>query len=165
MSTLKKLLLLWMGLLVLIFVVARFIVTDSKRVHRVLQACEDAIRSADADGLMAHIARGYEYQSLDWPTMHSATTAIFKRSQFATTFLRAKSIKVNGDSADVKFSAFVQSVEGSALPGPFDTRWRLKMEKRENQWVITEIEFISLNGNPVGTLGEMMAQAAAMSGE
>ena len=163
MSSFKRFLLVWFGVIALILIGAMFIVTDTKRVHRVLQGCESAVRDSDAGALMNHIARDYQYQSLDWQTMHDLAKTIFQQTQFSTTFLRNKKIKVEGDTADVTFNAIVQSAEGSALPGPFSTRWRLKLQKRDKQWLITEIEFLSLNGNPVGPLGAMMAEAAAMS--
>lgn len=164
MSTLKKLLLIWVGLLVLIFVVAHFIVTDAKRAHRVLQACESAVRDAQPDGVMEHLASDYSYQGMDWTAFDKLTRTIFRKNQFSSTMIYNEKIKIEGATADVRFSAAVYPATGSALPGSM-TGWRLKMEKRDKNWLITEIEMLTLNGNSVGTLRQMMEQAAAMGGE
>jgi len=164
MTTLKKFLLIWLAALVLFLVAIQLIVTDSKRVHRVLKACEEAAREAQADKLMDQIAPDYDYQGMDWATLQKLASRIFRKNEFSSTVLYNKKIKVEGSSAEVRFSAMVQPSHESKLPGSF-TGWRLKMEKRENKWLITEIEMLTLNGNSVGTLRQMMEQAASMSGD
>ena len=163
MATLKKLLLIWAGILVLILIVAQFIVTDSKRVHRVLQACESAVRDANPDGLMENIANDYQYEGMDWATLNKLARTIFRKNQFSSTVLYKKTIKVGGDTAEVRFSAAVYPASGSVLPGSM-SGWRLKMQKRDKKWMITEIEMVTLNGQSTGTLRQMMEQAAAMGG-
>ncbi|MSR65609.1 MAG: hypothetical protein EXS18_07505 [Verrucomicrobiae bacterium] len=164
MTTLKKLLLIWAGILVLILVVAQFIITDSKRVHRVLKACESAAREAQPDVLMEQIAGDYQFQGMDWTTLDKLARTIFRKNQFSSMVLYKKTIKIAGDTAEVRFSAAVQPASGSALPVSL-SGWRFKMQKRDKQWLITEIEMLTLNGQSTGSLRQMMEQAAAMGGD
>src|ERR1043166_5497324 len=117
MSTLKKLMLIWAGILVLILIVAQLIVTDAKRVHRVLQACEAAVRAAQPERLMEHIASDYQYQGMDWTTLEKLARTIFRKNQFSSTVLYNEKIKVEGDVAEVRFTVIVQPASGSSLPG------------------------------------------------
>jgi hypothetical protein len=164
MSTLKRLLLAWVGLLVLILVIAQFIVTDSKRVNRVLQACEQSLRNADADGILANVARDYQYQDLSWETLREKASRIFRRSQFPTTIMRNKHIQIDGETADVKFKIFTQPAQGSSLPAS-STAWRLRLDKRGKQWLVTEIELLTVDGRQMGTLKQVMELAEGMEKE
>jgi len=163
MTTLKKLLLIWIAVIVLILIAARFIVTDSKRVNRVLQATEAAIRSADADGLVAHVASDYEYQGLTREALQQHARAIFRRGQFPTTIMRNKSIQVAEGVGNVKFTVFAQPAQGSPYP-PSNTAWRLKLQKRDGRWWITEIELLTVDGHAMGDLKQVMELAEGMGG-
>lgn len=164
MTTLRKLLLIWLALLVLILAGSQLIVTDSKRVHRVLQACEASVRESQPERLMAQIAPDYAYQRMDWATLHQLARAIFRKNEFSSTVLYREKIKIDGDTAEARFSAYVKSGQGSALPDSL-SGWRLKLEKRGQRWLITEIEMLTLNGQKVGPLRQMMEEAVSMGGE
>jgi hypothetical protein len=164
MSTLKKLLLIWLALLVLLLVGSRFIVTDAKRVNRVLQAVEQSVRDADADGVMDGVARDYQYEGLDWQTLHDRVEGVFRRSRFSTTVIRDKRIQVTGDAAEVRLTVLAQPATGSRRPGS-NTSWRLQLERRDRVWWITEIELLTVNGHSLGTLKQMIEAAESMSGE
>jgi hypothetical protein len=149
---------------VLVLVGARFlIVTDSKRVHGVLKNCENAVRNGDAGALMSQVAPDYQYQDLDRATLERMTRAIFTASRFSTVVIHNYHSQLHGDSANVTYAALIQTGNDSALKGAFRTSWRLAMQKRGKQWLITEIELVSVEGNSIGTLKQAMEQAGAAS--
>lgn len=164
MGSLKRLFLIWIAVIALILVVAQFIVTDSKRVNRVLQACEQAVRNADADGVLANVARDYQYQGMDWETLRAKAAKVFRRSQFPTTVMRNKHITLSGEAGEVTFKILTQPAQGSALPAS-DTAWRLRLAKRDGHWWVTEIELITVNSQALGTLKQVMELADGMGGE
>ncbi len=120
------------------------ITSDKERIVRKTDALFAAVAEGDADGLMATVSPYYEFDGLTWSDWNDIVQGYFKLFGPTKVSVLRKKINVQGKLAAMDISIYARTT--GKWRQSARSSWSLSWRKQEDEWQITKIKLISMNG-------------------
>ncbi len=146
------------GLIVLLFVVQRFVVTQREHILEATDRFIAAVENRNTPALRAIISENYESEGMDAEAIIAYIDGSLERLTIYDTRAHRRDVTVNGNRAEMLLAARATVRMGGEVGQMHWGSWRLGWSRDGDAWRINSIRPIMIDGIEFRSLGELRGQ-------
>lgn len=128
------------GMIVLLWLMTRLIITDRQQIDVNLEAMANAVVNKNPDAVLKHVSMDFKYGRLSREDLFKLVDASVRSHGVESVKLWDKQIAVNGDAADVRFNFRADAKGGQQYPASAQA----KFARETGQWKLREVQVLKL---------------------
>lgn len=131
------------GVMMLLFVLLRVVITDQKQIALNIDAMADAAANQNIDRMFDHVSKDFRHGPLNRDEISKRVAAAVKTHKVRSAYAWDKQVKVDGDQATAVFNFRIDADGGAA----YIASARARFLREGKTWKLNEIQILKLGTN------------------